>query len=133
MVQFFSYIFWPNLGTLPYSNPKVLTLLAVSGAFVVLSVVIRVWRKRLSNPVTKKLSRSWAGATLWFGLIGFFLTISRAEGIGYISMRFWWFVWALALLLYLFIQVRVFRARHYTKIDVVRPVDPRDQYLPKKK
>jgi len=131
MRAFLTYLFWPNPGNATYGSPKVTMLFVICVALLVAWFVLRQWRKRLSNPVTKKLSRSWSGAALWFGLVGTFLVISRVEGIMYLSMRFLWAVWFLFLILYLAFQIKQFRARHYEKIDSPSVEDPRDKYLPK--
>lgn len=132
-MNIFSYLFWPNLGISTYDNPKIIALLSLSIGCIALSFVVKYWRKRTKNPISKKLSRSWASAFFWFGLIGLFLTISRVEGISYVSMRLWWVLWALGLALYVFLQIKLFRARHYTPVKVQKKEDPRDKYLPKKK
>ncbi len=129
----FTYLFWPNLGTSTYNNPRVILLLILCLLLIAARFAIAMWRKKLQNPVTKRLSNSWASSSFWFGFVGLFLVVSRVEGISYISMRIWWIVWALALLLYLAFQVRRFRAKHYEKMPVEVVLDPRDKYLPKKK
>lgn len=133
MTNFLSYIFWPNPPAPDYTNGKVELLLAFCTALIVISIILRFWRKRLSNPVTKRLSASWPTAFLWFGLVGLFLTICRVEGIGFLGMRFWWVVWGFWLLAYVFIQVKLFRSRHYEIIPQERTEDPRSRYLPGKK
>ncbi len=133
MTQYFSYIFWPRPPQIGYDSPKLIALLSISVAFIVLSFVIRLWRKRVQNPQTKKLSRSWSTATIWFGVIGLILAVSRAEDISYVSMRLWWVVWGVSLALYLLFQVKIFRARHYEVLPQRRSEDAREKYLPKKK
>ena len=129
----FSYLFYPNPGNATYESPKVLILFAVCFGLVVCSFALRVWRGRLQNPVTKRLSRSWSSACLWFSVIGLVLIISRVEQISYVSMRFLWVLWAIVLLFYLFIQVKQFRARHYEQLPKETVEDPREKYLPKRK
>ena len=128
-----TYLFYPNPGPVALSNPKALVLLIACGLMVVGSFAIKKWRSRLSNAVTRKLSRSWSMASFWFGIVGCFFVFSRMESIGYLSIRFWWVLWLIALLLYLFIQVRVFRARHYEILPRESTKDPRSRYLPKRK
>lgn len=69
----------------------------------------------------------------WYGLIGLFLVVSRVEEISYVSMRFWWVVWVVSLVGYLFMQFKVFKARHYEVLPSEQSNDPRDKYLPTKK
>jgi len=128
-----TYIFWPNPGNATYQSPKVVALLVICLLFVLASVIVRIWRRRLTNPVTRKLSKSWPTATLWFGVVGLFLVVSRVEQISFVSMRFLWLIWAGLLVFYLFMQYKLFRAKHYEELPKVKVDDPREQYLPKKK
>lgn len=133
MMQFLTYLFWPNPGIVPYDSSKVLIALALSALLMVASVVIGAVRRKSHNAVFKKLSSSWAPASFWFGFCGAILTVSRAEGIQFLSMRFLWVLWAVFLLLYIFFMWRHFRARHYTVMPRQVVNDPRDAYLPKRK
>lgn len=132
-MQILSYLFYPNPGNADYTSPKALVLLVVCGLLVLAALTLRQWRKSSKNPVTKRLSRSWPTAAFWFGFIGLVLVASRAEEISYVSMRFWWVVWLGALLFYLWLQVRLWRARHYEPLPGMKVDDPREKYLPKKK
>ena len=127
------YVFYPNPGNVTYTSPAQGALLAISLALLALAVAIRIWRRRLSNPVTRKLSRSWSAVSLWFGIVGVVLVVSRVEQIQFIAMRFWWAVWIPALVAYVALQARLFRSRHYEVLPQVRVEDPRDKYLPGKK
>jgi len=128
-----TYILWPNPPALSYGDNRILALMFACFFLVFLSVLARMWRKRTQNSVAKKLSRSWPGALLWFGIIGLVMAVSRVEQISYASMRLWWVVWALALLIYLLFQARVFRLKYYEKIHYEIQEDPLNKYLPKKK
>lgn len=132
-MSFFSHLFWPRPPVVGYDDLKMQIILLICFGLIVTSFVLKRWRKKQSNAVTRKLSRSWRGAALWFGLIGLILAVSRAEDISYLSMRFWWVVWVCILALYLFIQIRTFRTRHYSKLPSEHQDDPREKYLPRKK
>ena len=132
-MNFLIYLFWPNPGNATYESPKALALLVFCAVLVVGSLAIRFWRKSLKNSVTRKLSRSWPAASFWFGLTGLILVVCRVEGISYLSMRFLWVLWGLSLLLFLYFQVKLFRARHYEVVPREERMDPREKYLPKKK
>jgi hypothetical protein len=127
------YLFWPNPANASYTSPKVVVLLIVCSLLVVLWILLKFWRARVKNLVTRKLTRSWPAASLWFGVVGLFLIVARVEQVSYVSMRVWWFVWLAAFLAYLFIQVRIFRARHYEILPQTRGEDPRGKYLPHRK
>lgn len=128
-----TYLFWPRPPVVPYDNPKVIALLVLTIGLIAASIALSVWRKRLSNSVTKKLSRSWSSAAFWFGFIGLLLVIARVEDVSYVSMRFWWIPWTVSFVLYLFIQVKLFRTKHYSVVPTEKTTDPRKEYLPRGK
>ncbi len=130
---FLSYWLYPNNGTALYTNPKILTILIFCGALVILSFTISFWRRRMKNPMTVKLSRSWASAAFWFAIVGVLLTVSRAEGVLFLSMRILPLLWALSMVLYIVLQIFQFRTRHYTVVRTKHSHDARDKYLPGKK
>lgn len=132
-MSFLTYLFWPNPANASYSSPKALVLLIFCALLILGSIAIGQWRKRSRNPITKKLSRSWPSAAFWFGFVGLGLVVARVEQIGYVSMRLWWVVWIGAFAFYLWLQIRLWRARHYEVIPGARTEDPRTQYLPGKK
>ena len=110
-----------------------MVLLGVCVALILLSIAIRFWRQHVENSVTRRLSRSWASATLWFGIVGLMLTVARVEQISYVSMRFWWGVWLLSLLLMIVVQLKRWRAMHYQVLPKMTVDDPREKYLPRRK
>lgn len=133
LLQFLSYLFWPNPGNATYQSPKGLALLVFCAALVIASFALRFWRTKLTNSMTRKLSRSWPSAAFWFGLTGLVFVVSRVEGISYLSMRFLWVLWFVGLVVYLYAQWRLFRARHYEVLPREESHDPREKYLPKKR
>ena len=134
MSEFLTYLFWPNPPTVSYASTKAVILFVVSIGILTSSFALKYWRKRLTNAVTKKLSRSWPMFCFWLGFIGIFLVVCRVEGISFLSMRIWWAFWLITAIIFAVVQVRMFRSRHYevVKKEVV-PDDPRDKYLPKQK
>ena len=68
----------------------------------------------------------------WFSGIGIVLSISRAEGIQFFSMRILWVLWVLGMLAYSIIQIWKFRLKHYTVMPKAYTEDPREKYLPGK-
>ena len=129
-MQFLVYLFWPNPGSASYDNPKVIALLAFCTFLIVLSFALRMWRKRQQNTVLRRLSRSWAAASFWFGVIGLVLAVSRVELIQYIAMRVWWFLWLLSGIAYIAMQIKLYRMRYYEVLPSMRINDPREKYLP---
>lgn len=129
-----SYLFWPNPPAPSYSNPKVIVLLVVCALLLAGSSYLKRWRSRHPNAVTRKLSRSWSTASLWFGLSGVFMTVCRVEGISYLSMRFLWVIWFAVAVLFIALQWKLFRMRHYEVVPQShKEKDPMEKYLPKKK
>ncbi len=133
MLRILSYVFYPNPGNASYTSASMLALMAMSLLLIAGYAGIRAWRNKQVNAVTKKLSKSWAVASLWFGIVGVVLVVSRVEEIQFLGMRFMWALWAVALAAYVFVQSRLYRARHYEVLPTVRVEDPRDSYLPGKK
>lgn len=133
MQQFLVYLFWPNPGNATYGSPKAMLLLIICILLVVASFGVRLRRRSIRSGVLRKLTRSWASAAFWFGVTGLVMVVARAEQIQYLSMRFLWVLWALLLLLYLCLQVRLWRARYYEVVPSVITEDPRGKYLPRQK
>lgn len=127
------YLFHPNPGMVGYGTPSMVLLLVVGLGLIALSIGLRFWRKGLQNPITRKLSRSWAGATLWFGITAAILVVARVEGIQFLAMRCMWLVWGIAAAVYVFFQYRLFTRRHYEVLPRIAVNDPRDRYIPGKK
>lgn len=125
------FFFRPNPGHATYVS--MMPLIATCVVLIILALTIRSWRASLRNSITKRLSKSWAVASFWFGVTGFILVVCRVEGIQFLAMRLLWVFWGLALLVYLFFQVRQFRARNYHILPVHRMNDPRAMYLPGKR
>jgi len=133
MKAFLIYLVWPNPGNASYDNPKIQALLVVCVLLIIFSFAMRFWRRSMRNPVTKRLSRTWSPAAFWFGLIGLVLVVSRVESIGFLAMRLWWIILAGVVAFYLFIQYKIFRARHYQQVPREFTDDPRERYLPHRK
>lgn len=133
MKDFLVFLFWPNPGNASYTSPKALVLFVFCALLIAVAVGISFWRKRMTNPQMKKISRSWGTASFWFGLVGLFLVVARVEQIQYLAMRFLWLIWILLAVLYVFIQVKRYRARYYEVLPSQTTVDPRVKYLPKQK
>ena len=126
------YWFYPNPGNASYTSPKALVLLVVCAGLIVASFVLKKWRTKQHNPVTRKLSKSWPSACSWFGVLGIIMIVSRVELISYLSTRFLWVIWFVCLFLYIFFQWKSFKARHYEVVKKEKIYDPRDKYLPGK-
>ncbi len=133
MKAIFVFLFWPNPGNASYASPKAVALLAVCLALIAAALVLSFLRKRSRDASFRKLSRTWATASFWFGLIGLLLVVARVEQIQFVAMRVWWLLWLLFFAAYLFFQIRLWRTRHFTVLPRERVDDPRTQYLPKQK
>ncbi len=133
MKLFLSYWFWPNPGAWHYHTPNVAILIAVCVVLIVVSFLIRRWRAKLSNPITKQLTGSWSPSVFWFGVVGLVLTASRVESIQFLAMRALWILWLVSFGLFVVFQIIKFRRRHYTVIGRAQVSDERDKYLPRRK
>lgn len=133
MKQILSYLFWPNPGNTSYADPKITIALLVCALLLIGSYLVKRWRSRNPNPMTRKLSRTWATAMFWFAVTAMIMIVSRVEEIQFLAMRFLWMLWAGAIAAYLFIQMRIYQTRHYTVLPKEAIEDPRDKYLPKRR
>lgn len=133
LTQFLRYFFYPNPSGVTYTSTSAIVAVAVAVLLIALSFGIGRWRKHSTDARVKKLSRSWSSAALWFGIFDLILVVSRVEHIQYFAMRFMGVLWALALLVYCAVQVRVWRMRYYQVLPQAQVNDPRDKYLPGKK
>lgn len=132
MNAFLQYLFYPNPTSPQYTSPKVIVLLLICLALIILSFVVQWWRRQKKDPVFKKLSSSWVSACRWFGIVGLVLLIARTEGISYVSMGILWVFWAIALLVYVLLQIRSWQMRYYKVLPATKVHDPRSKYLPRK-
>lgn len=126
------YWFYPNPGNTEYSSPKVILLMAVCALLIFASFAVGRWRKKHSNPATKKLTTSWPRMMRALGFIGLVLVVCRVEEIQFFAMRFLWVLWILALVAYVIFQAWMWKKRHYTIVKKERLDDPRDKYLPRR-
>lgn len=133
IMPFLTYWFYPNPHSVSYTSPKAFVVLLLCFALIAGSFVLKAWRKKTKNPVTRKLSASWPTACMWFGITGLVMVVARVESISYVSMRMWWAVWVVVAGLYVFAQYRLFKARHYEPVPGKKTEDPRQEFLPKKK
>ena len=133
MNPWLSYLFWPNPGNAGYDSPKAMALIIACVLLVILSFIFSWWRRSNASAAVRKISKSWSTAMLWFGLIGLVLIIARVEQIQFLAMRFMWLLWGISLVLYLMVQMRVYRLRYYEVLPTKKVVDPRSKYLPKRK
>jgi len=132
MKQFLVYWIWPNPAGWNYGDPKIKAAIILFLVMIVLSFMIRFWRTRLKNPVTRNLSASWSRSLFWFAVVALFLIVSRVEEIQFLAMRLLWIFWFVSFFLYLFFQLLQFRRRHYTVLKRVQVVDEREKYLPRR-
>ena len=124
------YLFYPNPGNTEYSSPKVIILFALCALLIVASFGISTWRKKTSNSVSRRLSKSWPGMMRIFAVIGVVLILSRAEEIQFLSMRFLWLLWLLAVIAFICFQFFKFRKMHYTIVPKEKKRDPMESYIP---
>lgn len=132
MSALLSYWFYPRPPATSYENSTVLVLLGFCILLFLGSFGVALFRKRASNPVTKKLMRSWPSLMRWAGASGLILVVARVEDIQFLSMRALWILWILIFASFALLQAWKFRLKHYTILPKEYVEDPRDKYLPKK-
>lgn len=128
------FLFSPNPSSVAhYSDAGIVALLVLCGAMVIGSFVLSRWRKRLKNAVTRKLSASWSSFMMWMGVVGLILIVARVERIQFVALPFLWVIWGLIVIIYVVLQWRLFFMRHYEVMPRNVAIDPREEYLPKRK
>ena len=132
-MQFLRYWFHANPGFAEYNELDMLAAMGLCGLLLLAALLISLWRRRTSNSLSRKLSSSWATAAFWFAIVGLLFVVARVEDIQYFAMRFMWVLWTALLLLFVFVQFRKWRMRHYEVLPTQAVHDPRDPYLPRQK
>jgi hypothetical protein len=133
MSDILTYLFWPNPGNAGYDSPKATALIIACALMIALSFALRLWRNRKASAPMRKVSRSWASATFWFGIVGLVLIVARVEQIQFVAMRILWVLWGVLLALYVVLQLRLYKNRYYEVLPTITADDPRSKYLPKRK
>lgn len=110
---------------------------AIGAAMVMitLGVILSLFRKFvIKNPDTRKLMRSFPKTFIWFGVIALFLIWMRVENVPYLSLRLWWAVYVIILLIVFYFLIRncFKKAKIYKQIKA-RPQKARDVFLPTRK
>lgn len=132
-MSFLSYLFWPNPPLLSYGDLRVILLLGACVLITVVPLLLTVFLGRGGGSFLRKATQSWGKAGWSFGLTGLLFTLSRVEGIQYLSMRFLWVLWSAALGIFVFFQVRAWRLWHYEVLPQLPLENPLSKYLPKRK
>jgi len=90
-------------------------------------------KKKLKDPISKKILKSYPGKLKLYGFIVLMLLIFREQGIPYLSMRLWWFV-LLGFFLYTFGKITLsFKKEYRNRKDKLHKNKNKNKYLPKKK
>lgn len=125
-------IFTLQPGSVSYGHPMAAAILCASLlAFAVGAVVRR--RQHSATGYARQGLKAWGTLLFVFGVIGVMLGVSRAENIVFLAMPFLQILWALLLAVSSVIHLSLLRKRSYTILPSARVVDPRDEYLPKKR
>ncbi len=90
-------------------------------------------KKRLKDPITKKILKPYGGKLRLYGFLVLILLIFREQGIPYLSMRIWWFI-LLGFFLYSFLKLALTYPGNYAdrKKRFIKN-QSKSKYLPKKK
>lgn len=95
--------FWFAPAAIPFSPWIGTTILIVMSALTVIGigcVVYRSYAKGLDKGTRKLLAR-YASFALTMSAIGFFLYFVTWQGIPFLSMRFWFVIWGILLVVWL--------------------------------
>lgn len=102
-----------------------LGLLVVSGIF---SLLRKTW-----SPVIKKMTKGYAKTLRWIGFSMLILTGLRLQGIPYFSMRIWWIVLFIVILLYIIREIRHWSRDYSTRVEQKEKKTIEKKYVPGKK
>ena len=133
LIKFFNLSYLFDLRPSIYAS-TVYFLLAVFGALIVLSLLIKIIEQKFKpQQFLKKLFQKYFSLFLTMGLVGLALLWFRYENAAVLSARFWLLVWALAFVIWL---VNIFQYQ----LKIVPPAREKSEqkkifqkYLPKKK
>lgn len=93
--------------------------------FVLLLVAYKLLRKSLTPPENKLINKIiWY--LIWFGPLGLALVLFRYVGIVFLSARFWWVIWLLAIFVVAWLLFK-----EYKKLDKLN--EQYQTYLVKKR
>lgn len=126
------YFFWATPPIADYASPKVIGLFLLAFLLIAGSYYLSYRMRKQEQAVLRKFGKSWSSAMFWFGIVALVLLLSRTEGISFLSMRFFWVLWVLAVIAYAYLQYRLFTRRYHVIVPSQVVEDPRDAYLPKK-
>jgi preprotein translocase subunit SecG len=120
---------------LPDPNFQFTKLTLAIGILMILGGLVAGYlrKKKLKDPIAKKILKPYPGKLLIYGLLLLFLLGVREQGIPYLSMRIWWFV-LLGFFLYTFIRLPLTYRKNYGKrSQKMNQNAKKKKYLPKKK
>lgn len=108
----------------------------LAGCLVVflLGIFILFYRKKKAQPRHKKWIQTYGKRIINMAIVALGLLFVREVGIPYFSMRLWWGIWAIMLLIFSFMALKQFRKANRLTLEIKpKAQDPRAKYLPKKK
>lgn len=108
--------------------------LALIVCFFVLSIIIKIYRKKYAkDAIVKKMIKRYPGKLLLFATILIVLLLTREAGVPFLSMRLWWFLFLIVLIWWVLKIALNFKKEYKRRLKQVNKHAVKAKYLPKKK
>ena len=132
-IQFLNLSYW-------FSSPEAASLASLyfleilSTVVFIIPLIILGFRlaRNLTPPVQKFLNKIVL-YSIWFGPVGWLLISFRVLGVVFLSARFWWVLWFLALAFAGFILYRNYKNEFAFSVKRYQAYQLKKKYLPKRK
>ena len=108
--------------------------LIVGLGLIVIGLVLGYYRKKkMQDPVTKKVIRKHPGTLRTYGILVLILLLVREAGIPFLSMRFLWLILAGFFIFSILKALFTFRKEYRKRYSRAKKQGLVNKYLPKKK
>lgn len=97
------------------------------------SFIIKLKRKKLKDPIMKKMLKRYPSRLSMFGSLLLFLLVVREAGLPYLSMRIWWFLLGAFFLYWALKNASNFNKEYKRRATQAKSNASRSKYLPRKK
>lgn len=108
--------------------------LILIGILLISSIAVHYYRqKECKDRIAKKLLKTIPSGLFNFGVTLILLWLFRETGLPYLSMRLWWFLFAIVFVVWIFKKIRFYRTNYQLKMNKLKNQSTKNKYLPKKK
>jgi O-antigen/teichoic acid export membrane protein len=104
MIDYLKYFFNPDhlfsVRPVPMQMRAIIILVVLFSAFIVYSLVVKVFAKKIKDGLKIKLLRKTSNTTLTMGILGLIYVFFAWQSITLLGARFWLVIWALIMLVW---------------------------------